>query len=218
MDGSRASCLHPRAIELLDQRGIAERFLSQGTKHYAVALAGIVLEAHDRPSRHNYTLGLWQEKIERGLADWISELAVTLHRGCEMATFVETAERVEVRLTDGRRLGARYLVNADAAKIAPFLGWFVAGLGVASATALVVLLIASDRLVPALAIAGGLAPVVFRARERWRKRYDEVHGLGEIIVAKQRHGPIGTVKLLFEAQTTKFENYIGSDHLPAVDY
>ncbi|MBW7972382.1 FAD-dependent oxidoreductase [Bradyrhizobium sp. BR 10289] len=113
VEGSRASGLHPRAIELLDQRGIAERFLAQGTKHYAVALAGIVLEAHDRPSRHNYTLGLWQEKIERGLADWISELAVTLYRGCEMATFVETAEWVEVRLTDGRSLGARYLVGCD---------------------------------------------------------------------------------------------------------
>ena len=113
VEGSRASGLHPRAIELLDQRGIAERFLPQGTRHYAVALAGIVLEARDRPSRHNYTLGLWQEKIERGLADWVSELAVTLYRGCEMATFVETAERVDVHLTDGRRLGSRYLVGCD---------------------------------------------------------------------------------------------------------
>ena len=113
VEGSRASGLHPRAIELLDQRGIAERFLPQGTRHYAVALAGIVLDARDRPSRHNYTLGLWQEKIERGLADWVSELAVTLYRGCEMATFVETAERVDVHLTDGRRLGSRYLVGCD---------------------------------------------------------------------------------------------------------
>ncbi|TYL81660.1 FAD-dependent monooxygenase [Bradyrhizobium cytisi] len=113
VEGSRASGLHPRAIELLDQRGIAERFLPQGTKHYAVALAGIVLEARDRPSRHNYTLGLWQEKIERGLADWVSELAVTFYRGCEMATFVETTERVDVHLTDGRRLGSRYLVGCD---------------------------------------------------------------------------------------------------------
>lgn len=113
VEGSRASGLHPRAIELLDQRGIADKFLQQGTKHYAVALAGIVLDARDRPSRHNYTLGLWQEKIERGLADWVSELAVTLYRGCEMATFVEATERVDVHLTDGRRLGSRYLVGCD---------------------------------------------------------------------------------------------------------
>ena len=113
VEGSRASGLHPRAIELLDQRGIAERFLPLGNKHYAVALAGMVLEARDRPTRHNYTLGLWQEKIERGLADWISELAVTLYRGCEMETFVETAERVDVHLTDGRRLRSSYLVGCD---------------------------------------------------------------------------------------------------------
>lgn len=113
VEGSRASGLHPRAIELLDQRGIADRFLPLGNKHYAVALAGMVLEARDRPTRHNYTLGLWQEKIERGLADWISELAVTLYRGCEMASFVETGERVEVQLTDGRRLGSSYLAGCD---------------------------------------------------------------------------------------------------------
>ena len=109
VEGSRASGLHPRAIELLDQRGIADKFLQQGTKHYAVALAGIVLDARDRPSRHNYTLGLWQEKIERGLADWVSELAVTLYRGCEMATFVEATERVDVHLTDGAQ--ARFTLS-----------------------------------------------------------------------------------------------------------
>ena len=41
-----------------------------------------------------------------------------------------------------------------------------------------------------------------------------MHGLGEIIVAKQRHGPIGSVKLHFDAETTKFDNYMAPDHLP----
>lgn len=113
VEGSRASGLHPRALELLDQRGIAQRFIPHGTMHYAVALAGIVLDARDRPSRHNYTLGLWQEKIERGLADWTSELAVTHYRGCEMETFVESEEHVHIQLTDGRRFGSRYLVGCD---------------------------------------------------------------------------------------------------------
>jgi replicative DNA helicase len=45
-----------------------------------------------------------------------------------------------------------------------------------------------------------------------------VHGLGEIIVAKQRHGPIGAVKLRFDAETTKFDNYMAPDHLPAADF
>src|ERR1044072_5310547 len=63
VEGSRASGLHPRAIEVLDQRGIADRFLNQGKKHYVVPVAGIVLDASDRATRHNYTLALWQEEI-----------------------------------------------------------------------------------------------------------------------------------------------------------
>ena len=113
VEGSRASGLHPRAIELLDQRGIADRFLSQGTKHYSVALAGMILDARDRPTRHNYTLGLWQEKIERSLADWISELAVTLYRGCEVANFNDDVDHVDVHLADGRALCCYYLVGCD---------------------------------------------------------------------------------------------------------
>src|ERR1700761_2021456 len=65
VEGSRASGLHPRALELLDQRGVADRFLAKGAKHYSVAMAGIIIDARDRSSRHNYTLGIWQEKIER---------------------------------------------------------------------------------------------------------------------------------------------------------
>jgi replicative DNA helicase len=51
--------------------------------------------------------------------------------------------------------------------------------------------------------------------QEWRERLEKVHGLGEIIVAKQRHGPIGTIKLHFDAETTKFDNYMAPDHLPA---
>jgi replicative DNA helicase len=51
--------------------------------------------------------------------------------------------------------------------------------------------------------------------QEWRERLEKVHGLGEIIVAKQRHGPIGAVKLRFDAETTKFDNYMAPDHLPA---
>jgi 2-polyprenyl-6-methoxyphenol hydroxylase-like FAD-dependent oxidoreductase len=113
VDGSRASGLHPRAIELLDQRGIAERFLTQGAKHYSVAFVGAILDARDRATRHNYTLALWQEKIERGLADWIGELAVKIYRGCEFKTFIEDAEYVHVQLADGRTLRSSYVVGCD---------------------------------------------------------------------------------------------------------
>jgi len=51
--------------------------------------------------------------------------------------------------------------------------------------------------------------------ERWQKRFNEVFGLGEVIIAKQRHGPIGTIKLAFDAETTKFDSYMGAEHVPA---
>jgi replicative DNA helicase len=50
--------------------------------------------------------------------------------------------------------------------------------------------------------------------DRWAKDVERVAGLAEIIIGKQRHGPIGTIKMTFEGKITKFGNYIGSDHLP----
>jgi 3-(3-hydroxy-phenyl)propionate hydroxylase len=72
--GSRAGGLHARTIEVLDQRGIAERFVSQGQKHQVVHFL-LPLDISDFPTRHNYLLALWQNRIERMLADWIGELA-----------------------------------------------------------------------------------------------------------------------------------------------
>jgi len=54
--------------------------------------------------------------------------------------------------------------------------------------------------------------------QEWRERLEKVHGLTEIIVAKQRHGPIGTIKLHFDAETTKFDNYMAPDHMPSADF
>jgi replicative DNA helicase len=54
--------------------------------------------------------------------------------------------------------------------------------------------------------------------DRWRERCEQTFGLAEVIIAKQRHGPIGTVKLHFEAETTKFDNFIGPESLPAANY
>src|ERR1700748_1827595 len=79
--GSRAGGLHSRTIEVLDQRGIADRFLSQGQVAQVAAFAGIPLDISDFPSGHNYGLGLWQTHIERILADWVNELGVPTYRG-----------------------------------------------------------------------------------------------------------------------------------------
>ncbi|MBV9859760.1 MAG: replicative DNA helicase [Alphaproteobacteria bacterium] len=54
--------------------------------------------------------------------------------------------------------------------------------------------------------------------DRWKERCEAAFGLAEVIVAKQRHGPIGTIKLHFEGETTRFDNLIGPDHLPGAGY
>ena len=72
--GSRAGGLHSRTIEVLDQRGIADRFLSQGKVMQVAGFAMIPLDISDFPTRHNYGLALWQNHIERILAAWVDEL------------------------------------------------------------------------------------------------------------------------------------------------
>lgn len=83
VDGSRAGGLHSRTIEVLDQRGIAQRFLEAGQVHPAVGFSGIPLDISDFPTRHNYLLALWQSRFEPILAGWVGELGVPILRGCE---------------------------------------------------------------------------------------------------------------------------------------
>jgi len=111
--GSRAGGLHARTIEVLDQRGIAERFLSQGQVAQVAGFAGTPLDISDFPTRHNYGLGLWQNHIERILAGWVGELAVPIYRGREVTGFAQDDTGVDVELSDGGSLRAEYLVGCD---------------------------------------------------------------------------------------------------------
>ena len=111
--GSRAGGLHSRTIEVLDQRGIADRFLSQGQVMQVAGFAMIPLDISDFPTRHNYGLALWQERIERILAAWVDELAVPIYRGREVTGFAQDDTGVDVELSDGRSLRAKYLVGCD---------------------------------------------------------------------------------------------------------
>src|SRR3954447_13442949 len=110
--GSRAGGLHSRTIEILDQRGIADRFLSQG-QMYKFVHFHIPLDISDFPTRHNYVLGLWQNHIERIMAEWISELSVPVYREREVTGFMQDDTGVEVALSDGHSLRAQYLVGCD---------------------------------------------------------------------------------------------------------
>lgn len=111
--GLRAGGLHIRTIEVLDQRGIADRFVSQGQIARRVPFANTSLECSDLPTRHNYFLALWQPRTEQILAEWVSELAVPIYRGCEVAGFAQDETGVSVELSDGRSLRAKYLVGCD---------------------------------------------------------------------------------------------------------
>jgi 3-(3-hydroxy-phenyl)propionate hydroxylase len=111
--GSRAGGLHSRTIEVLDQRGIADRFLSQGQVFRVVRFHMIPLDISDFPTRHNYLLGLWQNHIERILAEWVGELAVPIYRGCDVTGFAQDDTGVDVALSDGPSLRAEYLVGCD---------------------------------------------------------------------------------------------------------
>src|SRR5438094_4073680 len=94
--GSRAGGLHARSIEVLDQRGIADRFLSEGKVAQVAGFAWIRLDISDFPTRHNYGLALTQNHIERILAGWVEDLAVPIYRGREVTGFVQDDTGVDV--------------------------------------------------------------------------------------------------------------------------
>lgn len=111
--GSRAGGLHARTIELLDQRGLAERFLAQGKTMQVAGFAFNTLDLSDFPTRHPYGLALWQERIEQILAAWVADLGVPTYREREVTGFVQDDGGVDVDLSDGAMLRARYLVGCD---------------------------------------------------------------------------------------------------------
>jgi 3-(3-hydroxy-phenyl)propionate hydroxylase len=113
VDGSRAGGLHARTIEVLDQRGIAERFLSAGQVAQVQGFAGIPLDISDFPTRHNYGLALWQSRFEPILAGWVGELGVPILRGCEVVGCAQDDTGVDVELSGDTSLRAEYLVGCD---------------------------------------------------------------------------------------------------------
>ncbi len=113
LPGSRAGGLQSRTIEVLDQRGIADRFLAEGQMAQVAGFGGTRFDISDFPTRHPYGLGLWQKHIERILAGWVRELKVPIHYGTEVTGFAQDDTGVDVALSDGRSLRAQYLVGCD---------------------------------------------------------------------------------------------------------
>jgi len=113
LDGSRAGGLHSRAIELLDQRGAAGRFLAEGYTAQIISFGETKIDIGDFPTRHPYGLALWQKHIERIMVEWIWDLGVAVRYGQEVSGFAQDDEGVDVELADGSAIRARYLVGCD---------------------------------------------------------------------------------------------------------
>ena len=110
---ARAGGIHSRTIEVLDQRGVSDRFLAEGQAVQAATFGTTVMDMSDFPSRHPYTLALFQNKIERIMATWVAELPVRIYYGREVTGFAQDDTAVDVRLSEGEPLRARYLVGCD---------------------------------------------------------------------------------------------------------
>lgn len=113
VDGSRAGGLHARTLEVLDQRGVAERFIDAGYTAPGVGFAGIPLDISDFPTRHNHVLALWQRLFEPILADWVLELGVPILREREVVGFTPDDTGVDVEVSGGPLLRAAYVVGCD---------------------------------------------------------------------------------------------------------
>ena len=111
--GSRAGGFHSRTIEVLDQRGVADRFLAEGQVAQVASFGSTTLDMSDFPTRHPYSLGLWQNRIEQILGAWVAELPVRVLHGCEVTGFDQDDTGVDVELSDGEPLRARYLAGCD---------------------------------------------------------------------------------------------------------
>src|SRR5260221_5747085 len=111
--GSRALGFSSRTIEVLDQRGIADRFIAQAWVGQVGGFSWIPLDISDFPTRHNYGLGLPQQRIEHTLAGWVGELGVPIYRARDVTGFAQDDTGVDVELSDGQSLRAEYLVGCD---------------------------------------------------------------------------------------------------------
>jgi 3-(3-hydroxy-phenyl)propionate hydroxylase len=113
LESSRSRGLHSRTIEVLDQRGVVDRFLAEGKAMQVQAFAGVPMDISDFPTRHNYGMALLQSHFERIMSGWIDELGVPILREREVTGFAQDDSGVDVALSDGTSLRAQYLVGCD---------------------------------------------------------------------------------------------------------
>ncbi len=104
--GRRAGGLHSRTLEILDQRGVADRFIAEGQKYPALRFHTTNLELTSFPTRHNYLLALPQKHFERIMVGWVAELPVKIYREREVTRFAQDDTGVSIAMSDGSSLRA----------------------------------------------------------------------------------------------------------------
>ena len=130
LESSRSRGLHSRTIEVLDQRGVVDRFLAEGKAMQVQAFAGVPMDISDFPTRHNYGMALLQSHFERIMSGWLDELGVPILREREVTGFAQDDSGVDIALSDGTSLRAQHLVGCDGGRSAvrraagiDFAGW-----------------------------------------------------------------------------------------------
>ncbi|MDX3853671.1 rifampin monooxygenase [Streptomyces sp. AK02-01A] len=112
---SRGRGLHVRSVEMMDQRGLLDRFLAVSEKFQAAGLFGVI--AKPWPNRldtaHPFGLATAQSVTERLLTERAVELGAEIRRGREVVGLSQDEDGVSVELADGTRLRSRYLVGCD---------------------------------------------------------------------------------------------------------
>jgi 2-polyprenyl-6-methoxyphenol hydroxylase-like FAD-dependent oxidoreductase len=117
---SRGQGLHARSVEVMDQRGLLERFLAVSEKFQVGGLFGGVMKPWpDRlDTAHPYGVATPQPVTERLLHERALELGTEIRRGCEVAGLSQDEDGVTVELAEGTHLRSRYLVGCDGGRSA----------------------------------------------------------------------------------------------------
>ncbi|MBP0448618.1 FAD-dependent monooxygenase [Kitasatospora sp. RG8] len=121
--GSRGKTLNPRSLEVLADLGLGERLAAEGRTHlpFRKYFEGEFVKESEpfagvRPSDvAPYPASLWlpQTRVERLLREKLAEYGVAVELATELADFTQDGDGVEVRLADGGRISAEYLVACD---------------------------------------------------------------------------------------------------------
>lgn len=116
VDGSRAAGMQPRTIEMLDQRGVVDRFLAVGPQSGLGNFAGIFLNYSVLPSRFPYAINILQAETEQLLEEMAADLGVSVQWSSEVTDVRDTGDAVEVDIATPagtETLTGSYLVGCD---------------------------------------------------------------------------------------------------------